>query len=108
MAGGWLEDRGTDVPRSPTQSRVEVRRTGGLTSPARRRGADVDRHWLLTWTTYGTWLPGDVRGFVGSVVDADDRRTIHNVPGTPHDADLPGLRQYALSQLKCDPIWLDI
>jgi REP element-mobilizing transposase RayT len=23
--------------------------------------------WLLTWTTYGTWLPGDERGFVGYV-----------------------------------------
>ena len=21
--------------------------------------------WFLTWTTYGTWLPGDARGFVG-------------------------------------------
>ena len=25
--------------------------------------------WLLTWTTYGTWLPGDERGFVGNVVE---------------------------------------
>lgn len=25
--------------------------------------------WLLTWTTYGTWLPGDARGFVGYVHD---------------------------------------
>ncbi len=23
------------------------------------------RHWLLTSTTYGTWLPGDSRGVVG-------------------------------------------
>jgi len=26
-----------------------------------------DRHWLLTWTTYGTWLPGDARGFVSPI-----------------------------------------
>ncbi len=25
--------------------------------------------WLLTWTTYGTWLPGDERGFVGNVIE---------------------------------------
>ena len=24
----------------------------------------IDRIWFLTWTTYGTWLPGDERGFV--------------------------------------------
>ncbi len=25
--------------------------------------------WLLTWTTYGTWIPGDELGFVGNVVE---------------------------------------
>ncbi len=40
--------------------------------------------WLLTWTTYGTWLPGDDRGFVGYIrqrpadlrqrLDTDDAR----------------------------------
>ncbi|MFM7541512.1 MAG: hypothetical protein ACKO9Z_17805, partial [Planctomycetota bacterium] len=25
---------------------------------------------MLTWTTYGTWLPGDERGFVGNVVES--------------------------------------
>ena len=29
----------------------------------------MDRYWLLTWTTYGTWLPGDRRGFVSNVLD---------------------------------------
>jgi hypothetical protein len=23
----------------------------------------MDKWWLVTWTTYGTWLPGDPRGF---------------------------------------------
>ncbi len=27
----------------------------------------MDRYWFLTWTTYGPWLPGDRRGFVGPV-----------------------------------------
>ena len=29
----------------------------------------VERYWFLTWTTYGTWLPGDHRGFVGQALD---------------------------------------
>jgi len=32
--------------------------------------------WLLTWTTYGTWLPGDERGFVGNVVEEATNDTI--------------------------------
>jgi hypothetical protein len=32
---------------------------------------NIERYWFLTWTTYGSWLPGDERGFVGS--DFDDR-----------------------------------
>ena len=38
-----------------------------------------DRYWLLTWTTYGTWLPGDDRG---SVVDSRPHR--QNIPGSPY------------------------
>ena len=29
----------------------------------------MDRHWFLTWTTYGSWLPGDPRGFVSQLRD---------------------------------------
>jgi len=36
--------------------------------------------WLLTWTTYGTWLPGDERGFVGFIQDA---RPMMREPTTP-------------------------
>jgi hypothetical protein len=25
--------------------------------------------WVLTWTTYGTWLPGAESGFVGNVIE---------------------------------------
>jgi hypothetical protein len=51
----------------------------------------MDRYWFLTWTTYGTWLPGDARGFVGRVWNEDlGPRVKHNEPGTPYDANLPG------------------
>jgi hypothetical protein len=48
----------------------------------------MDRFWLLTWTTYGSWLPGDRRGFVGKLRDETGRPIIHNEPGTPCDADM--------------------
>ncbi len=55
------------------------------------------RHWLMTSTFYGTWLPGDRRGFVGRVRDARPEdpptaiRIEHDVPGTPYDEYLAGL-----------------
>ena len=66
----------------------------------------LDRHWLLTTTTYGTWLPGDKRGFVSPVRADDGRLELHNIPGTPYDADIPDLQQQAREFLKCDPIRL--
>ena len=33
----------------------------------------MERHWLLTWTTYGTWLHGDARGsFLGRTFPSPD------------------------------------
>src|SRR5439155_10845907 len=45
--------------------------------------------WLLTWTTYGTWLPGDVRGFVSGVRTETGETQTHTQPGTPVVADIP-------------------
>ncbi|MBY0521838.1 MAG: transposase [Gemmataceae bacterium] len=67
----------------------------------------MDRHWLLTWTCYGTWLPGDARGFVSHVRDEDGSLVIHNIPGTPYDADMPALEKYARSQMKGPPLRLE-
>jgi hypothetical protein len=66
----------------------------------------MDRYWLLTWTTYGSWLPGDARGFVSNVADDQGKATRHNTPGTPCDADHPGLRHYASSLLRGEPLLL--
>jgi hypothetical protein len=62
--------------------------------------------WLLTSTTYGSWLPGDERGFVSRVKDGDGPRVLHNVPETPVDKDLAGLRQSARELMRCPPILL--
>ena len=66
----------------------------------------MDRYWLLTSTTYGTWLPGDERGFVSRVLDDSGQRTRHNVPGAPFDADLPRLRHKARNQMKGPAVFL--
>ncbi|MCA9109967.1 MAG: transposase [Planctomycetaceae bacterium] len=68
----------------------------------------LDRHWLLTSTTYGTWLPGDVRGFVSPApVDDGLRLELHNIPGTPFDADMPALVQGARARLKGKPVFFN-
>jgi REP element-mobilizing transposase RayT len=79
----------------------------GLTPPAQTRGnAMITRFWLITSTTYGTWLPGDARGFVSTVKDQDGPRIRHNELGTPYDADVPELQCSARSLLKGTPVYL--
>jgi REP element-mobilizing transposase RayT len=67
----------------------------------------MTRTWLVTWTTYGTWLPGDCRGFVTHVRTQGGEQAIHNQYGTPCDADVPGLRAYARSVMRQEAVWLD-
>src|SRR5688572_16973948 len=68
--------------------------------------------WLLTWTCYGNWLPGDGRGFVSRVRDRrpdesdSPTRREHDVPGEEYDAGMPGLWQSARERLKGDPVRL--
>jgi REP element-mobilizing transposase RayT len=66
----------------------------------------MDRHWLLTWTCYGTWLPGDTRGFVGNVRDKDGNHVSHNIPGTPFDSDIPPLEGWVRQHMKGTPVAL--
>jgi REP element-mobilizing transposase RayT len=66
----------------------------------------VDRYWLLTSTTYGTWLPGDSRGFVSRVREGEGPRIEHDVPGTPCDVDIPALRESARANMTGPPIYL--
>src|SRR6266446_4100069 len=65
----------------------------------------IDRYWLMTSTTYGTWLPGDSRGFVSNVADGPGPEVRHNIPGTPYDRGMPGLVRGARAALKCPPIY---
>jgi hypothetical protein len=69
---------------------------------------DCDRYWLLNWTTYGSWLPGDPRGSVTTVRSGPGSgpRRRHNLPGTPHEAPMPRLQRAAQAELKGPPIFL--
>jgi len=66
----------------------------------------MDRYWLITWTCYGTWLHGDVRGFVGNIRDRDGDYVVHNVPGTPYDSDIAALRSVVRQRMTGEPVSL--
>ncbi|GIK20449.1 MAG: hypothetical protein DYG93_04725 [Leptolyngbya sp. PLA2] len=63
--------------------------------------------YLLTWTTYGTWLPGDSRGFVSPVPCEDGGCVIHNVVGSAYDADMPSLMEKARARMRGVRVVLD-
>ena len=68
----------------------------------------MDRVWLLTWTTYGTWLPGDPRGFVSNFAGADGKGRRQNAPGSLPEADHPGLVAGARATLAEPAVWLTL
>lgn len=66
-----------------------------------------DRFWLLTWTMYGNWLPGDKRGFVSNIRDGEGPEVRHNVPGTDDDSNMPALENAARRRMKGNPVRID-
>lgn len=67
----------------------------------------MDRFWLLTWTTYGTWLPGDDRGFVSNVRLGNGPEVRHNAPGTTPDTKMRGLVLDSRERMLGPTIYLD-
>ena len=65
------------------------------------------RWWLLTWTTYGTWLPGDERGFVSRHWLHGESR-LHNLPGTAYDHGRTLLKQATANRLKFPVVRLSL
>jgi REP element-mobilizing transposase RayT len=64
--------------------------------------------WLVTWTTYGTWLPGDPRGNVSPVLQADgtyEKRI--NTPGAEWAAGNERTRKRAGALQRCETVCLD-
>ncbi len=66
----------------------------------------MDRYWFLTWTTYGTWLPGDERGFVSSVRMNSGQSEIHNRLGDDIDGDRPALQQFSERRMSQNAVFL--
>jgi hypothetical protein len=64
--------------------------------------------WLITWTTYGTWLPGDPRGNVSPVLRADGTYAKRkNTPGVEWAAGDERTRKRARALQQFDSIRLD-
>jgi REP element-mobilizing transposase RayT len=74
----------------------------GLTPAARL----PDRYWFLTWTTYGTWLPGDDRGFVSNIDRGDGKGHRLNIPGTEPASKVRGLEIMARNKMTGPPVFL--
>lgn len=55
----------------------------------------MDRHWLLTWTMYANWLPGDARGSVTTIKGDEPKRIRPNHPDTPYCESMPGIYESA-------------
>src|SRR4051794_39407773 len=63
---------------------------------------------LITWTCYGTWLPGERRGYVSNTRLPDaSYEPKHNIPGTPITANDPRTRYHAAAQQKHATATLD-
>jgi REP element-mobilizing transposase RayT len=61
----------------------------------------------ITWTTYGSRLPGDERGFVSNTfVPGQGYERKHNVLGTPYTADDPATRARARQLQKWPTVYL--
>jgi hypothetical protein len=65
-----------------------------------------NRVWFLTWTTYGTWLPGDERGFVSPKFDMPRAEERHNKIQTDYDRSHADLRAAAEMKLVQDEVYL--
>lgn len=74
--------------------------------PVNADNALRSRYWFLTWTTYGSWLPGDERGFIGETRKAFKIKEKHNVPGTPCGPSIPALQSFARNKLRSPVVYL--
>ncbi len=62
---------------------------------------------FITWTTYGTWLPGDPRGYVSNTLMDNGRYTPkQNRRGSPISRGSPQTLAAAKQAQKHDTVWL--
>jgi REP element-mobilizing transposase RayT len=61
---------------------------------------------LLTWTTHGTWLPGDERGFVSRIPLPDGSHQLPNEFNTPRPSGSRSLEASARQRMSGDTVVL--
>ncbi|MFM7918744.1 MAG: hypothetical protein ACKPJJ_00890, partial [Planctomycetaceae bacterium] len=66
-----------------------------------------DRCWLITSTTAGSRLPGDPRGFTGTLRSHRGKRTRHNRLHEPLAPSQPALQAFARNQMGGDSVLLE-
>ena len=91
--------RAYEEPRASARAVSGSRETFSIPDPQHRT-------WLLTWTTYGEWLPGDDRGFVSRVPGEKDTHPVPNIPGTPYPADQKEVQAAAEERMSGTPVRL--
>ncbi len=65
----------------------------------RMANREFDRYWLLTTTSYGSWLPGDDRGFVSNVRVNEGPEIRHNRMGEEFDKQISDLAEHSKQKL---------
>jgi len=98
---------GKEEPRPSGRAAAVPRNAPEASSPALAPPDPGSPAWLLTWTTYGSWLPGDERGFVSRAPRQDGAHDIRSDPKTPYDADQPDLEEAAKSRMSGPGVTLD-
>jgi valyl-tRNA synthetase len=91
---------------SPATS--EAQASASASARAMSRSPDLSQGaTLLTWTTYGTWLPGNERGSVSRAPRDTGRQELRNLPGEPYDGDDPSREANAAERLEGEPVYLN-
>ncbi len=61
---------------------------------------------FITWTCYGTWLPGDPRGYVSGTLSPTGRSAKQNTPDTPYCRNSPSTLHAARLRQKWETVTL--
>jgi len=118
QASACANPRDTTNLRNATDPQAE-RNPDSLRACANHRTPKIDRAerpppdlsigaTLLTWTAYGTWLPGDDQGSVSRAPRVEGLQLLRNMPGEPYDNDDPQRQAGAQDRMEGEPVHLGV
>ena len=102
LSDQWFVRTGDSEPRASACAMMPNSKTATRPTPDLSFGAT-----LLTWTCYGTWLPGEARGSVSRAPRASGRQELRNFPGEPYDGDDAARQVNAQERMDGQPVSLD-